>query len=77
MTNTNRVEISLSKMKLTKFLFICFCFLIAGLWMIIKHPQVSNPFFNNPSIKNILAFGGILIGLAGIYLFTKKIFDKL
>lgn len=76
MTETIKIEIPLSKTKLTKLLFFCICFLTAGLWMIITNPQTSNPIFNNPILKAIASYGSTLMGLLGIYFFTKKLFDK-
>lgn len=76
MTENNRIEIPLSKTKLIKLLFFSVLFLIAGLWMILENPQVSNPVFNNPISKNLAAYGGTIMGVLGIYFFTRKLFDK-
>jgi len=73
---TDRIEIPLSRVKLIKLLIFCILFLILGLWMIISDPQTSNPVFNNPVLKIIASYGSILMGLLGIYFFTKKLFDK-
>jgi len=76
MTETNRTEISLSKAKLTKLLIFSALFLLGGLWMIITNPQTSNSVFNNPIIKALASYGSTLMGIWGIYFFSKKLFDK-
>ena len=76
MTENNRIEIPLSKAKLTKHLVFSIIFAIAGLWMIISNPQTSNPVFNNPIIKIVAAYGATIMGGLGIYYYTKKLFDK-
>jgi hypothetical protein len=70
------IRISLHKGKLLKLLVFSIIFLAAGLWMIIAQPQISNPVFNNIFIKVIAAYGSAIMGLLGIYFFTKKLFDK-
>lgn len=76
MIENNRIEISLSKSKLTKLLIFSVLFLVAGLWMIISNPQTSNPVFNNVILKTLAFYGSTIMGLFGIYFFTKKLFDK-
>jgi len=76
MTDNKRVEIPLSKKKLTKLLIFSFLFVVVGLWMIITNPQTSNPLFNNVIVKTLASYGSTLMGLLGIYFFTKKLFDK-
>ncbi|MEO6734093.1 MAG: STM3941 family protein [Ferruginibacter sp.] len=76
MTENNKIEIELSKSKLTKLLIYSILFLIAGLWMIIKNPHTNNALFNNPVFKAIASYGGTFMGAIGIYFFTKKLFDK-
>jgi hypothetical protein len=76
MNEHGKIEIALSKQKLTKLLLFSIAFLIAGLWMIIKNPQISNPVFNNPVVKFIGGYGGLLMGLLGTYYFTKMLFDS-
>lgn len=70
------IEIALSKTKLTKLLVFSIIFLIAGLWLIISNPQISNPVFNHPITKAIGGYGGAIMGLWGIYFFAKKLIDK-
>jgi hypothetical protein len=44
--------------------------------MIIADPQISNPIFNNPVVKSIASYGGAIMGLFGIYFFSRKLFDS-
>lgn len=44
--------------------------------MIITSPQTSNSLFNNPILKAIASYGSVIMGLLGLYFFTKKMFDK-
>jgi hypothetical protein len=76
MNQTDSIEIPLSKVKLTKLLLASIVFSIIGLWIAISKPDISNAFLNNDVIKNIVAYGSMLMGLFGIYFFTKKLFDK-
>lgn len=76
MTANEKIEIPLSKSKLAKLLVISILFLVIGLWIIIKDPQVGNPVFNNPILKIFASYGATLMGLLGVYFFTKKLFDK-
>lgn len=76
MKNLKQIEIPISKTKLVKLLFFSICFFAAGLWMIITNPQTKNIVFNNPIIKVIASYGSLIMGLLGIYFFTKKLFDK-
>lgn len=76
MIENNSMEISLSKTKLTKLLIFSVLFLTVGLWMIITNPQISNPVFNNIIIKTLAFYGSTIMGLFGIYFFTKKLLDK-
>lgn len=75
MENT-RTEIPLSKTKLLKLLLFSVLFLIAGLWIILKNPQVSNPVFNNSVMKTLASYGGVIMGVLGIYFFSRQLFDK-
>lgn len=76
MAENNIIEIPLSKTKLTKLLFFCILFLAGGAWMIIANPQVSNPVFNNAFAKALASYGSLIMGVVGIYLLSKKLFDK-
>ncbi len=76
MTTHNKIEIALSKGKLAKLLIFSVLFLIAGLVMITTNPQISNPVFNSPVVKALASYGSTIMGLLGIYFFSKKLFDK-
>lgn len=76
MTNNNSTEIPFSRTKLIKLLFFSALFLIGGLWIIITNPQTSNPIFNNSVVKTLASYGSTIMGLFGIYFFSKKLFDK-
>jgi hypothetical protein len=76
MIKNNKIEIELSKSKLTKLLIFSILFLFAGLWMITTNPQTSNPVFNNSILKAIASYGSTIMGLFGIYFFIRKLFDK-
>jgi hypothetical protein len=76
MIENYKTEILLSKAKLTKLLFFCVLFVLIGLWIIIKDIQVSNSILNNPILKKVVSYASILMGLLGIYFFTKKLLDK-
>lgn len=71
-----RTEIALSKSKLTKLLLFCILFLGAGLWMLIAQPQTSNVVFNSPVVRNGAGILGVVMGLFGIYFFSKKLLDR-
>jgi hypothetical protein len=76
MENKDKIEIAMSKGKLIKLLFFSILFLVASLWILLNQPEVRNPIFNNLIIKNAASVLGSLMGLGGIYFFTKKILDK-
>ena len=76
MTENKKIEIPLSKAKLAKLLIFSILFLCAGLWMIVSNPQTSNPVFNNPLVKAIASYGSTIMGLLGIYFFSRKLFDN-
>ncbi len=76
MTDSNKIAIPLSRAKLTRLVILSILFLAAGLWIIISNPQISNPFFNHPVVKIIASCASVMMGLSGIYIFAKKLFDK-
>jgi hypothetical protein len=76
MIESNHTEIPLSRTKLAKLLFFSFLFLAFGLWMIVTDPQTSNPVFNNVVVKSLASYGGTIMGLFGIYFFSRKLLDK-
>lgn len=75
MTEGKKIEIALSKLKLTKLLIFSILFLCGGLWMIVSDPQTSNPVLNNQFIKAIASYGSTIMGLLGVYFFSRKLFD--
>lgn len=76
MNESNRIEIELSKTKLIKLLVFSVLFLGIGLWMIIANPQIKNPIFGNIIVKTIASYGSTIMGIFGLYYFSKKLFDK-
>lgn len=76
MTDTNRLEIPLSKAKLAKLLLFCVLFLVVGTWMAMSDRDSGNPFFDNPIMKGIASYGGIALGLGGLLVVTKKLLTK-
>jgi hypothetical protein len=76
MIESRKIEIPLSKSKLTKLLIFSILFLGGGLWIIVTNPQTSNPLFNNPIVKTLASYGSTIMGLFGIYFFGKKLFDN-
>lgn len=76
MKDPNRIELPLSKAKMVKFLIFSALFLFTGIWIIVRQPQSGNAVFNDAIVKNLAAAGGILMGLFGLYFFTKKLWDK-
>lgn len=71
------IVIPLSKMRLTKFLFLSLIFVAVGLWFIIAPPVIHNSFFGNPVLiafsgyASLLFFGGTSIIIA-VKMFDKK-----
>ncbi len=76
MKDTHTIEISFSKPKLVKLLLFSVLFLIGGLWIMIAQLHTSNVFFNNPIVKNVAAYGSTLMGIFGIYYFSRRLVDK-
>ena len=76
MTNTGRIEIPLSKSKLIKNLLGSIVFVVAGLWLLIFQPSVSNSVFNSPLVKYGGGILAVLFGALGIIYFSKKLTDK-
>lgn len=66
------VEIPLSRKKLVKLMLFSVLFICGGCWIVLTNPQVSNSMFNDPVIKYSAGAGGIIMGLLGLYFFTKK-----
>lgn len=76
MSNSSYIEIPPSRMKLAKLVFFCVLFLAGGLWMIVTNPQTSNPVFNNVIVKYLASYGAAVMGLLGIFFFSRKLLDK-
>jgi hypothetical protein len=76
MMENKKTEIKLSRLKLAKLLIFSVIFLLVGVWLIVKDPETKNTLFNNPVTKAVAAYGGTLMGLIGIYLFSGKLLDK-
>jgi len=76
MPGKQSIIIPLSKSKLTKGLIGCVLFVLAGLWIMLCQPTVSNPVFNNPLLKYGVAVSGILFFGSGIIYFSRKLADK-
>jgi len=70
------IEIPLSKRKLVKFLVFSILFFVFGLWMLRSQRQSGNAVFDDPFIKNAAACGGIVMGILGIYFFSRKLMDR-
>jgi len=76
MTTTERIEIPLSKTKLTRGLIGSVVFVLIGLWILIYQPAISNSVFINPLIKYGAAIACILFfGFVSIF-YAKKLTDK-
>lgn len=73
MLQDQELNIAFNKRKLIQLLLFSIAFFAAGLWIIIKDPTIGNSFFNNPVIKAIAGYGGVLLGVAGSFLFFKRI----
>lgn len=57
------MEIGLSKNKIIKQLFVSICFIGIGIWLLVKPPVISNPYFGNPTVI-------LCAGIASIILFS-------
>ena len=76
MRESKKIEIPLSKAKLAKLFLFSLLFEGAGLWLLIVNPQISNPVFNNSLFKGVASSGAIILGVFGIYFYSRKLFDK-
>jgi hypothetical protein len=71
-----KIEIPLSKGKLTLMLIGSVGFIASGLWFIIKPPIISNPIFGNPTLIFVIGVASIFFfGLSAFYI-TFKLPDK-
>jgi hypothetical protein len=76
MNDNNNIIIAFSKKKLLKVWLFSFIFLGLGLWMIIANPHTSNPVFNNIIVKTLASYGSLIMGMIGIYYFSRKLLTK-
>lgn len=76
MTNTERIEIPLSKSKMTLALLGSLAFVAIGFWFVISPPKINSALFGNPVLIFLAGIGSIVVfGLFGV-LGLKKITDK-
>jgi len=76
MKGTERIEIQLSKSKLTLLSLGSIIFVGLGVWFVTNPPKESIPFFSNPTVLFIVGLASILFfGLVGFFIF-KKLFDN-
>jgi hypothetical protein len=76
MKETERIEIQLSKSKLTLLFLGSIMFVGLGAWYVISPPKVNISIFTNPTVVFIVGLVSILFfGLVGFFIF-KKLFDK-
>ena len=68
--------IPLSKKKILKMILISVVFIFIGSWMLIAHPQTSNPIINSPFVKYPSAVLSVVMGILGGYFFFQKLQDK-
>ena len=76
MRETKRIEIQLSKSKLTLLFLGSIMFVGLGVWYVISPPKVNISIFSNPTAVFIVGLASILFfGLVGFFIF-KKLFDN-
>ena len=75
MAEQNIIEIPLSKGKLIKLLSFSIAFLLLGFWLAFYHPRSGNPVFDSELLKYVIGVLGMVMGLVGIFFFSKKILD--
>jgi len=76
MKETERIEIQLSKTKLTLLFLGSIMFVATGAWYVINPPKVNISIFSNPTLVFIVGLASILFfGLVGFFIF-KKLFDN-
>ncbi len=76
MEKDDKIEIALSKSKLTKGLVASIVFVALGLWILIYKPTVSNAMFDNPFVKYGAAIASILFFGFAIFYYSFKLTDK-
>ena len=71
-----KIEIELSKRKLTILLLLSITFVFLSCCILIFKPEVRHSFYNNPILKNGVSIAGLLFfGLTSIF-FVIKLMDK-
>jgi len=74
MKETERIEIKLSKSKLTLLFLGSIIFVGLGVWYVISPPKVNISIFSNPTVVFIVGLACILFfGLMGFFIFKKLI----
>lgn len=69
---TQQVAIPLSKRKLILLFIGSIVFVAAGLWFVINPPNISSPFFDNPTVIFVIGIASALFfGLCAVYLARK------
>jgi len=76
MTDIEKIELLLSKTKLTKGLIASIVFVLIGLWLLVYQPTTSNSLVNNPFVKYGAAIACVIFFGFGIFYFAKKLSDK-
>ena len=73
MTNTEqRIEISLSKKKLSLMLLGALAFVAIGLWFIISPPIITNSYWGNPTTIAVAGYASIFFfGLCAFFIIKK------
>jgi hypothetical protein len=73
----DQIEIPLSKKKLILMFIGSMGFVMAGLWLVIKPPTISNPFFGNPPIILLSGLASVMFfGLCAVYIARKLLDNK-
>jgi len=76
MTEIQKIEIAVSKGKMTKMLIGSIAFVLIGLWLLIYQPTIGNPLFDNVFVKYGTAIVSILFfGYTMLYS-LKKLADQ-
>ena len=72
MDTSKKIEIQLSKSKLTLMSLGSVIFVGLGIWFVTNPPKINNPIFGNPTTIFIVGLASIVFfGLVGFFLFKK------
>lgn len=72
MTQSEKIEIPLSKTKMLMTLLGSIAFVGIGLWFLINPPKINNPFFGNPAYIFIVGLASFLFfGFVAVTIFRK------